>query len=482
MWHGSLMPRASRIDEKYGLPVETRKVSQRTVPLTWLMKTKRLRTLVVHIEEHVKRRMRRAYEMQDEEDYFRDFADEDQYDDEELDIYQRMVRRTDLQPNYRKCRSMRTVHGMDYLYQLRGMKWARFYEYERGGPRKLIRDWSFIKDLCSVITLPKHERSIFYSQIENLTPLTCLENWQASDEDLQLVKIFYDDVSIYDLGDLDDDTSDSESFISDESDNHDGDEGHDGDPGPRPPSVAPHSNDGREANLSDDNVGSPNDSGIMDMDIDQDEISPDDGQEISDDVDSTSTASSTPAPSHLSSSDDDDDDDGDDPPNTTQQTSIPSQLHIVELTLHDDDSGDEESEDEQDPSSNTSDAAASSSGSGLFVPWGSVSGGGATSSSLFVASGSGSNNQAADSSSVKAESEASGPSPQEKKNPRKRSSSSSLGEEEADESDASSSSSSSPKRPRYEDDYDDYAESDPGPENEDERLSDAGNWWGSQSV
>ncbi|KAI1638236.1 hypothetical protein F4809DRAFT_660039 [Biscogniauxia mediterranea] len=487
MWHGSLMPRASRIDEKYGLPVETRKVSQRTVPLTWLMKTKRLRTLVVHIEEHVERRMRRAYEMQDEEDYFRDFADEDQYDDEELDIFQRMVRRTDFQPNYRKCRSMRTVHGMDYLYQLRGMKWARFYEYERGGPRKLIRDWSFIKDLCSVITLPKHERSIFYSQIENLTPLTCLENWQPSDEDLQLVKRFYDDVTIDDLGDLDD-TSDSESFISDESDNHDGDEGNDGDPGPRPPSVAPHSNNGREANLSDDNDESSNANDIMDMDISQD-----DGQEISD-VDSTSTASSTPAPSNLSSSDQDDDDDGNDPPNTTQQTSIPSQLPMVALTLHDDDG-----EDEKDPSPEISDAA--SSGSGLFVPWGSVSGG-ATSESLFVASGSGSgggggtarttevpdnDNHAADtddssssSSSVKAESEASGP----KKNPRKRSSSSSRSsgeeeEEEEGESDASSSSSSSssPKRPRYDDDY--YVHSDPGPENE--RLSDAGNW-GSQSV
>ncbi|KAI0593239.1 hypothetical protein F4775DRAFT_597425 [Biscogniauxia sp. FL1348] len=474
MWHGSQMPRASRIDEKYGLPIETRKVSQRTVPLTWLMKTKRLRTLVVHIEEGFKRRMRRAYEMQNEENYYQDFADEDRYNDEELDIFQRMLRRTDLQPNYRKNRNMRTVYGMDYIYQLRGMRWARFYEYERGSPRKLIRDWSFIKDICSVITQRKTDRSNFNSQIENLTPLRCLENWQPSDEDLQLVKRFYDETSVDNLDDLSY-ASDSESFTSDEDDN-DGDEGDDDNLGPRPPSASPRLNDSREDNVSDDSVRNSNADGIMNMDVDEDETSQDDGQGTSA---VNSTAPSSPVPSNPSSSDQDDD--GNDPPDNTQQTSIPSQLNIVGLSLHD---GGENAPSEENESS--------SSGSGLFVPWGSVSGAATvagTSEGLFVPTGScsgggstarGCRTEVPDDTTidltgedVSVNSESDEVVEQSPPNPRKRSKSDS---KSAGDSDSDSDASSSRKRRRY------YTQSDPGPENE--RLSIDGDveLWGSHSV
>ncbi|KAI5922471.1 hypothetical protein F4810DRAFT_711584 [Camillea tinctor] len=331
MWHGSKMTRAKRLDEKYGLPQETRKVSQRTVPLTWLMKTKRLRTFVVHIEEAHKRRMRRYYEMQDEEHYHQDWANDEQYADEWLDIWQRMVRRTDLHANYRKNRSMRTVHGMDYMYQLRGMKWIRFYEIGQNRIRNSIRDWTFMKDLCSVTTLPKSQKSAFDSQIENLTPLKFLENWQPSDDDFRLVKRFYDDAP-------------AEDQLMD---------GYDSSTGSDAPT---NQGDFEDDDNDDDNI----------PEIDLHSIDDNQFRQFDEDEDMSDASSTVSSRSTLSNASDSDQDDDDGPPHNTQQTSIPSQLNnIVDLTIRD---GDENNEGAAGPPSEET-----RSSSGLFVPWGSVS-------------------------------------------------------------------------------------------------------------
>ncbi|KAI1078867.1 hypothetical protein F5B20DRAFT_591145 [Whalleya microplaca] len=184
MWHGALMP-----------PHETR-VSQRSLGLSWFTKTRRLRTLVVHIQEAHKSRMRRKYEMQNKADYYKNFADEEKFSDGDLDPFQMMIRRTDLHPNYRKFRSMRTVQGIDYIYQLRGMDWVRFKESNCSGRRQTIRDWSFLKDINTVVTTPKPESLEQKSHLRDLTPLTGLVGWVPSDGDLQIISKFYDETPL----------------------------------------------------------------------------------------------------------------------------------------------------------------------------------------------------------------------------------------------------------------------------------------------
>lgn len=76
----------------------------------------------MHIAESDRGRVRRPYEVRDGRDW-----DKDDYyartKIRRLDTFGQMVKRTLCQPNFRKYRSLRTVHGMDYIYQLRGMKW-----------------------------------------------------------------------------------------------------------------------------------------------------------------------------------------------------------------------------------------------------------------------------------------------------------------------------------------------------------------------
>src|SRR5262245_9460538 len=48
--------------------------------------------------------------------------------------------------NFRNTRSMRTIQGMDFVYQLRGMRSVNWYDFGRwldGRRIEPIRDWSF---------------------------------------------------------------------------------------------------------------------------------------------------------------------------------------------------------------------------------------------------------------------------------------------------------------------------------------------------
>jgi hypothetical protein len=51
------------------------------------------------------------------------------------------------QPNHRMTRSLRTVQGIDYIYQLRGLKTLKVYDLAKGNERQPVRDWSFVLDL-----------------------------------------------------------------------------------------------------------------------------------------------------------------------------------------------------------------------------------------------------------------------------------------------------------------------------------------------
>lgn len=140
-WQGSVMPRH-----------ETR-INQRTLPLTYLCKALRLKTLVVHIQETGKRARRRYERLEPDElddlvsnkifgvgEIDRDSGDPYQLDPCRINPYKLMKRATGAQPNFRANRSMRTCHGMDYVYQLRGMRWIRFKQTDIED-RQNIRDW-----------------------------------------------------------------------------------------------------------------------------------------------------------------------------------------------------------------------------------------------------------------------------------------------------------------------------------------------------
>ncbi|KAI1410501.1 hypothetical protein F5Y13DRAFT_202295 [Hypoxylon sp. FL1857] len=224
MWHGALMPRHGS------------RISRRSLGLAWFTKMRRLRTLVVHIQECPKDRMRRKYEKprkrrlnpnayEDQSDgepsdveelndkgfesYWArhgahhgngDGSDDDEYpfkaSNVKFDPFKTMMQRTAKQPQFRRYRSMRTVQGMDYIYQLRGMKWVRFKERDGTQHRQEIRDWSFLKDINTVVTIPKQRQLALESELENLQPLAGLEDWIPSDQDIQIIKTFYDESPI----------------------------------------------------------------------------------------------------------------------------------------------------------------------------------------------------------------------------------------------------------------------------------------------
>ncbi|RYP11954.1 hypothetical protein DL765_007533 [Monosporascus sp. GIB2] len=192
MWHGALMPtRWQTVEDDKGNEHKY-KVSDRTLPLASFTMASRLKTLVVHIDESAKRRMRRRYEMPLPTDYNRDFSGDAIH---KLSAFGKLMKRTDTQPNWRRNRSMKTVQGMDYLYQLRGMKWVRFKDVSAPEHRGHIRDWSFSNDINMVVTSPKEPRYAMQSQLQNLTPLTGLRNWEPADDDMDIIRGFYNEDS-----------------------------------------------------------------------------------------------------------------------------------------------------------------------------------------------------------------------------------------------------------------------------------------------
>ena len=51
------------------------------------------------------------------------------------------------QPNHRMTRSLRTIQGIDYIYQLRGLKTLKVYDLAKGSGRHPVRDWTAVRDL-----------------------------------------------------------------------------------------------------------------------------------------------------------------------------------------------------------------------------------------------------------------------------------------------------------------------------------------------
>lgn len=171
-WHGSLMAPKEHIitedpdnDKITAANPKIWKTNQRTLPLKMLLIALSLRTFAIHIAESDDQRMRRRYEMKYEADYVKKYHEKDIM---EQDVFGAMCHRTQMQANHRRFRSLRTCHGIDYIYALRGMKWIRLYEVNGANPRQPVRDHTFVEDVNSVVTLPKTEAFANASALHNL--------------------------------------------------------------------------------------------------------------------------------------------------------------------------------------------------------------------------------------------------------------------------------------------------------------------------
>ena len=147
--------------------------SRRTFPLTWLTELPRLKTLVIHINETGKQYVRRKVE--------------------NPAIKKFMAAKTAGQPNTRMTRSLRCVQGLDHIYELRGLKFVKLYDFQKaldgGGIRVPVRDWSFREDVSNQVTMPKVPKREEQARLENLEPLVPEDqNWRPSADDWELVK------------------------------------------------------------------------------------------------------------------------------------------------------------------------------------------------------------------------------------------------------------------------------------------------------
>ncbi|KAK4150568.1 hypothetical protein C8A00DRAFT_17931 [Chaetomidium leptoderma] len=190
---GTGLPRIARIQhmellltgsQRLTAPLDTRgkvPMSRRTYPLSWLVDMYRLKTLVVHINETGWFHTRRKYE--------------------NPTVKRLLEAKTRGQPNRRMSRSLRCVQGIDYVYQLRGMEWIRFYDvnqafHGRRNVRHPVQDWSFSEDITNTTTLPKPPTRQQNAELENLEPLFTGENpWTPSADDWKLVKSVFIDTN-----------------------------------------------------------------------------------------------------------------------------------------------------------------------------------------------------------------------------------------------------------------------------------------------
>ncbi|KAK2599383.1 hypothetical protein N8I77_011141 [Diaporthe amygdali] len=178
-----------------------KRLNRRTMPLAWFCETASLKTLCIHISESRKSVIRRPYEPESQKLY--------------------MKGKTAGQPNWRMTRSLRNCMGMDYIYQLRGLYWVRFYDLdkENADPRRSrakIRDKSFKLDVERVATQEKVPARAENSRLENLDRLfPDADSWTPSQEDFDRIRPIYNEDTGYDnrCNDLDIDATSSQDTI-----------------------------------------------------------------------------------------------------------------------------------------------------------------------------------------------------------------------------------------------------------------------------
>lgn len=174
-------------------------MNMRTMSLTWFCDTSNLKTLVIHITETSKDYIRRRYEPIATKLY--------------------MKGKTAGQPNARMTRALRCCHGMDYIYQLRGLYWLHVYDLDKTVltmERHPVRDSSFVIDLQRVVTQAKVPSRAENSSLPNLKHLFSEEGWKPASLDFEVIGQVFSEETGYDLreNDLDNDATSSRGTLS----------------------------------------------------------------------------------------------------------------------------------------------------------------------------------------------------------------------------------------------------------------------------
>ncbi|KAK2058228.1 hypothetical protein LY76DRAFT_655453 [Colletotrichum caudatum] len=146
--------------------------SKRAWDASWLCQMRRLKTLIIHVNETGSDYQRRRHEPSAHVEW--------------------MTSMTAGQPNFRPTRSLRTLQGLDFIHQLRGMELIQFYDFEmalKNGNRHPIRDWSFYMDIENVTAMPKTGDRAHEAEFENLTPV--LRDFVPADGYLEAIKYLY---------------------------------------------------------------------------------------------------------------------------------------------------------------------------------------------------------------------------------------------------------------------------------------------------
>lgn len=153
--------------------------SRRTWGASILCELPRLKSLTVHINESGSQYIRRKHEP--------------------MAIRNYMASKTAGQPNFRLMRQLRTLQGLDYIHQLRGMEIVRFYDFERHlqrGGRHTIRDWSFGEDVERVTALAKTPEKAEEAELRNLTPF--IHGLEPQNELIEFIEKLYKESSAFD--------------------------------------------------------------------------------------------------------------------------------------------------------------------------------------------------------------------------------------------------------------------------------------------
>lgn len=140
--------------------------SRRTSVLVFLKEAINIKSLKIHVQESNSAYMRGGHEPKGMKRYLKG--------------------ETNDQPNYRGNRSLRNLQGIGYVYALRGLKVAQFYDFDLWLNFKKVqsvRDFSFVVDVGNAVFRSKSDINQALCQWRQLTPTVqytlALEFWEA---------------------------------------------------------------------------------------------------------------------------------------------------------------------------------------------------------------------------------------------------------------------------------------------------------------
>jgi hypothetical protein len=144
------------------------KDNARTRPLQHLFNLPRLISFTIHLDES---RERRKYEG---------------------DVLKaKGIYATEQHDNMRRLRALRTLQGLDYILQLRGLKSIDAWDYSSKQERKPIVDQNFLNEIRKLVTRRQFRRFSRAGLLNNLAPFLTAD-WSPSSKDQKTCRYFFD--------------------------------------------------------------------------------------------------------------------------------------------------------------------------------------------------------------------------------------------------------------------------------------------------